>query len=189
MLDFKKLFKSRDKKLVTNLMTVMVAGVLLIIMGNTLFKSTPKNNKDIVQKPETVVKNNINENKYEYELEKRLESCLSLVDGVGKVKVIITLKNGREIVVAEDSLSDQSETIEEDKTGGKRQIKNSKNEDKPVIINNGEPLILKEVEPKIEGIVIVAEGGNKPEVKDSIVKASQALLGVEAHKIEVLKMK
>ena len=40
-----------------------------------------------------------------------------------------------------------------------------------------------------EGIVIVAEGGENPQVAQLLSEASQALLNVPAHKVAVLKMK
>ena len=51
------------------------------------------------------------------------------------------------------------------------------------------PLVLSEASPKVEGVVIVAEGGGNPAVCASLNRAAQALLDVPAHKIAVLKMK
>jgi len=42
---------------------------------------------------------------------------------------------------------------------------------------------------EISGIVIVAEGGDNVIVKDSLIRAAQALFGVSANKVEVFKMK
>lgn len=55
-------------------------------------------------------------------------------------------------------------------------------------MSSGEPFIVKEKTPEIEGIVVVAEGGDDIIVKDAISKAAQALFNVPAHKVEVLKM-
>lgn len=187
----RKMFKDKDKKTLINVITALVIGILLIIMSNTIFKHTNDNTKKDLQNiqqdnPEKVESN---EESYEIKLEKRLESALSTVEGVGNVKVMITLKNGREIIVAEDSSIDKSDTVEEDKSGGKRTINSLKKDDKAVLKSGNEPIILKELQPKIEGVIIIAEGGNSVEIKNSLIKATQALLNVEAHKIEVLKMK
>ena len=45
------------------------------------------------------------------------------------------------------------------------------------------------MEPEIEGVIIVAEGGGDIIVKNSLISAANAALGVPTHKIEVLKMK
>ncbi len=42
--------------------------------------------------------------------------------------------------------------------------------------------------PEIEGVVVVAQGGGEPTVVSEITSAIEALLGVPAHKIKVLKM-
>ena len=52
-----------------------------------------------------------------------------------------------------------------------------------------EPLVLKETAPKVEGVLILCEGGDNITIKEAISKACQALFNVPAHKIEVLKMK
>ena len=59
-------------------------------------------------------------------------------------------------------------------------------------MNNGDgsssPVIIKEMTAEISGIVIVAEGGDDIFVKNSLIRAAQALFGVPANKVEVFKM-
>lgn len=50
------------------------------------------------------------------------------------------------------------------------------------------PYVIEEMEPQIQGVVIVAEGGDDPGVVQNITEAVMALFGVEAHKIKVMKM-
>ena len=50
-----------------------------------------------------------------------------------------------------------------------------------------EPVIEKELQPQIEGIIISAQGGGSPQVKAEISEAMEALFGLPAHKIKVLK--
>ena len=51
-----------------------------------------------------------------------------------------------------------------------------------------EPVIVKEIEPEIEGVVIICKGGDSEYVKSEIVDAVLALFDVPAHKIKVMKM-
>ncbi|MEI3340576.1 MAG: hypothetical protein V8R80_12125 [Eubacterium sp.] len=44
------------------------------------------------------------------------------------------------------------------------------------------------MEPEIEGILVVAQGGGNTAVAENISEAAQALFSVEAHKIKVVKM-
>ena len=48
--------------------------------------------------------------------------------------------------------------------------------------------MIEELEPEIQGVVVVAEGGDNPVVVQNITEAVMALFGVEVHKIKVMKM-
>lgn len=112
--------------------------------------------------------------------EKRLEDILSMCEGAGKVKVMLTYKNNGTIEVAENRSSSEN-----------REGESIKSDTDTEVVFNGEkePVIISRGEPAMEGIVIVAEGGGNIRVKDSLTRAAQALTGVEPYKIEVLKMK
>lgn len=177
---FKKLL--RNKKSLNNVLTALFIGILLIIMSSTLFKSDNKGSP----KEETEI-GEITENQeiyssqsYEKELEEKLEKTLSMVDGVGKIKVMVTTGEGYE-----NALKNDSKTERYEENGSSKAI----DEEKTVLSNDGEPIILKEIKPKIEGIIVVAEGGDNVLVKSSLINAIKALLGIEIHKIEILKMK
>ena len=60
---------------------------------------------------------------------------------------------------------------------------------KLLIENNSQnqPIVEKELYPEISGIIISAEGGGSPSVKAEIASAMEALFGLPAHKIKVLK--
>lgn len=188
----KDLFSKDNKNFKSNIFTVFAIGVLLIIVGNTFFtgestsKSPPKSTEGVDVSSEASKHN-------ETEIERRLENILSSVAGAGQIKVMVTMTHSGEVEVAQDVSKDDTSTTETTTQGDKRQIDSSKYENKTVLLENNDgsskPLIIKETEPKIEGIVIVAQGGDNILVKDSLSKAVQALLNVPAHKVEVLKMK
>ena len=112
---------------------------------------------------------------YVLELEKRLSKTLSEVEGAGNVSVIITVESGMETVLATEK------TITETSSG--KEVVES-----PVIIN-GKTIVLKELYPKINGVVIVAEGANNITVMRKIQQATTSLLGVDLDRIEILTMK
>lgn len=124
--------------------------------------------------------------------EKRLEELFGNIDGAGNVKVMITYKSGPEKVLATETKSSEESSQERDTDGTERTSKNVSSEINMAYSQNnmssGEPFIVKEKTPEIEGIVVVAEGGDDVVVKDAISKAAQALFNVPAHKVEVLKM-
>lgn len=64
-----------------------------------------------------------NRGSYERYLEQKTEEALQCVEGVGNVKVMITLKSSEENVVEKDQQSDGQSVEEEDSQGGKRMTK------------------------------------------------------------------
>lgn len=55
-------------------------------------------------------------------------------------------------------------------------------------MSGGKPVILKEIEPKVKGVVVVAQGANDARVKLELYKAVMTLLGVESSDIEIFAM-
>ena len=128
--------------------------------------------------------------RYEEELEQRVREILKNVDGVGAVDVMIVLKSSSEKVVQVDGSSSYSLTEEQDSSGGTRRTENQEQERSTVLMSEGgesSPLIAKELRPELSGIIISAEGGGNPTVKAEISAAMEALFGLPAHKIKVLK--
>ena len=127
---------------------------------------------------------------YEAELERRVKEILKNVDGVGQVDVMIVLKSSSEKVVHVDGSSSRSMTEEQDGSGGTRRIESEEQGQSTIMMSNGGgnmPIIEKELRPEISGIIISAEGGGKLSVKAEISAAMEALFGLPAHKIKVLK--
>ena len=130
---------------------------------------------------------------YTQEVENRLEALLSSMDGVGEVKVMVTLSSSVEQVVEKDVPYSMDTTKETDSAGGSRDVVNSKQEETTVYVTdqagNKTPYISKTLEPAIEGVTGGAQGGGNAVVQKNITDVIQALFGVEAHKIKVVKMK
>lgn len=181
-----------NKKNYYSLLAALLLGVFLIFLNEIL---TPDKSLSISQNSDAYSNNNSSDINnysslsYENSLEQKLEKTLSLVYGVGKVKVMITLESTAELVTKDDIKSENSVTSEEATTGDKREILTEKQEFSTVKINEDAPLILKEISPKVSGVIIVAQGGGNIEVKNSLINATKALLNIDIHKIEVLKMK
>ena len=172
---FLNFLRKDSKKLKADLIAVLATGVVLIIIGNTFFGPTGSSTEKITTTQNTEVsKSDASE-----ELERRLMEVFSSIEGAGKVKVMVTLKAGNEIIVA------QEERIKESNDGVDM-------ENKVVVLSQGNgverPLILKEMYSEVEGIIIVAEGGDDIFVKNALSKGAQALLNVPAHKVEIFKM-
>jgi len=145
----------------------LLVGLILLVAG------IPMEEKET--SVETVfLENEKNKDKAE-QLEERLEKVLNQVEGVGRTSVLITLKSDGKKLVEKD-LSTQENTREENTVYQKEQ--------------NGEesPYVTEETAPEISGVLVVAEGGGSGVIAAEITEAVQALFGIEAHKIKVMKM-
>ncbi|HJB94590.1 MAG TPA: stage III sporulation protein AG [Candidatus Mediterraneibacter intestinigallinarum] len=128
---------------------------------------------------------------YESYLEERTADILRQVDGVGEVTVMITLKSGSQKIIEKDQSSTTQTTEEEDSAGGTRSVEDSSSDKTSIYEQNSDgsstPYVSKELTPEIEGVVVIADGGDNAVVVESITEAVQALFGVEAHKIKIMK--
>jgi stage III sporulation protein AG len=205
MFDLKKLLEQlkNDEKnnKVTNIIVVCLIGVMLLI-ATSFFKGT----SDIIP----TIGNNINnpvsnktennstntkdssELKYENDQEDKLTSLLENMDGVGKVKVMISYDNSVEEVPAYNETSTTSITNEVDNSGGKRTtVQNSSGNTVVVTNDNGttKPYIVKKYNPKITGVVIMAQGAEDSNLKLNITIAVSELFDISVDKVNVLPMK
>ena len=179
----------------TDWIAIAMTGVLILIIA---MPSSPDTGKKILQSTGTgsvqeETKADTEAERYAYAeyLEGRLEKILSEVDGVGRVKVMITLSDSRESVIEKDRKEQQQEVTETDSGGGSRTTKEADIEQSTVYRDSGSestPYVQKEILPSVEGVFVVAEGGGNPTVVSEISETVMALFQVEAHKIKVVKM-
>lgn len=128
---------------------------------------------------------------YAADLERRLTEVLENMDEVGRVKVMITLKSSSELVVEKETPVSRSMTTETDAQGGTRTVSTSEMGESVVYSTEGsssEPYVVKSYVPEIEGVLVVAEGAGNGKVNRTVTEIVQALFGVEAHKVMVVKM-
>ncbi len=184
----------------SNFVIILMVGILLLIL------SWPNNSNDSKTSRNTYETKDINNSKeetpitrdksqaeiYLHTLEERLEEVLKKVEGVGEVEVMITLKGSKEVVVLKDEPFRMEKVNEDDGEGGKRTTSNHDQEENTILIENEDgsktPYILKELEPQVEGIIVIATGGNNGEIIKQIIEAVQVLFGVAPHKVKVMKM-
>lgn len=120
---------------------------------------------------------------YRRGLEDELEDFLSSVAGVGDVKVLIYMKNSQKYIVEKDiptSSTTNGENSELRKEETTVYTKNTNGDDVPFISQTKSP--------EIDGVVVAAKGASDETVRLQIVRLVMALYGVEANKIEVLRM-
>ena len=122
-------------------------------------------------------------------LEGKLKKMLESIRGVGEVEVMITLESSEERIVEKDMTAERSQTEEQDSAGGTRTVSSSNTGYQTVYQegSQGSPFVVKTINPKVEGVLVVAEGAGKGNMTGEITQIAQALFGVEAHKVKVLE--
>ncbi len=126
---------------------------------------------------------------YAAELERSLEEILGTMEGVGKVKVMITLEGSGEALVEKDKNTSRNGTTEVDSAGGSRNTTDISGSEETVFGDGGSaPYVKKILSPRVEGVVVSAQGGHNVKTAKNITEAIQALFGIEAHKIKIVKM-
>jgi len=117
---------------------------------------------------------------FQEELERKLEQALAQIDGVGEVRVVLTLQSGPRRILAQDSQS----TVDEGRT--EAEVTN-------VVISAGSgvegTVTLQQLSPQFQGALVVCSGGGEPTVQLRLVEAVSALTGLGADKISVCKGK
>lgn len=183
-----------NSKLVINLMVVLAVGVGFILVAD-FYKDldTGGLNNQPKQTLDAADSSGSESNKPEYitELEGRLTEILGRIQDAGKVSVMITLKTGSEIIPAmNESISDKT-TNEKDTSGGLRTINEKSTAGDVVVVSEqggaSKPLVLKEINPEINGVIIVAEGAKDPKVKMKLAEAVQTVLDVPAYRVSVFE--
>lgn len=124
-------------------------------------------------------------------LEEALEQLLSTMDGVGKVRVMVTLEDCGETLVEKDLVSRRNGSTEVDSAGGSRNTTDISQEESTVFSGQGSaegPFVRQVKYPKVLGVAVSAQGGGNAEAVQKITGTIQALFGIEAHKIIIVKM-
>lgn len=119
-----------------------------------------------------------------------MEEILGKVEGVGKVEVMITLKNSKEQVINKDTPLSSTKNVEE-REGEKSESESIDQGEETVLVSidgDSVPYVLKEYSPTVEGVLIIAEGGDDAAVKIALIESTTVLLNVPSHKVAVLKM-
>ena len=165
------------------LTVAFLCGALLLIIQIPSGGQEKKQQPDV--KEEQIVRNE-NEAYVTY-MEERITNALATVNGVGAVRVVLTLKTSRESIVNKDRPYDSEHSKETDQTR-ERNVTNLHQGEETVLIEGDIPYVIKEVEPQIEGVVVIAQGGDNPIVIQEITDTIQVLFSVPVHKIKVLKM-
>ncbi len=123
-------------------------------------------------------------------LEQRLTEVLGKIRGAGKVDVLITYETGGEIVTATVRQTDE-DTKNADRNTGSETSRSVREVTEPATVeteNGHVPIVLYEIEPKVRGVIVVAEGASDFSVRQKLQAAVHAVTGIPIERIEVFEM-
>ena len=144
--------------------------ILLVGAGLMLFPSIDKKDNE----------NSRQAQEYYPNYEEKLEKILSEIKGVGKVRVMITYCGGNESEIAYNANTEISRRGE-----GENTEVTEEHTDKQAIMSSGKPFVKRTVYPEIKGAVVAAEGAADAEIKQEILDAVTASLGLAPHKVYI----
>lgn len=172
------------------LLILLLVGVLLLVIVWPVPDGT-KEETESTEVSDFYQSSGTSTEAYEEYLERRVANALEYVEGVGRTEVVITLKSSGQKVVEKDQSTSSQMTEEEDSNGGTRTVEDRSSDRTSVYEQQSDgtqtPYVSKELTPEIEGVLVIADGGDNAVVVQNITEAIQALFGVEAHKIKIMK--
>ena len=124
-------------------------------------------------------------------MENEVTALLKEINGVGDVKVMITLQSGEENVYAEQEKKSEDTQINQTSSNVQESAQSSY-ENEIVIVkeqNDNKPLIEKTLLPEIQGVAVVCSGGDDILVISAVTNSVSVVLNVPTNRIFVTKMK
>jgi len=184
----KHLESINNKKFINNLFIILGISIIFLIVANYILDS-----KKEAPNTENEFKSQVSyeeEMDYSAYLEKKLANILCKLEGVGEVNVMVTLENSVEKITATNTTKSTENIVENDGEGGTRQVQR---EDLTMQVvtrgSDGSLLVVKEIKPKVLGVIVIAEGADDPEVKEKLYEAVKTVLGITGNKVQVYSSK
>lgn len=181
--------KGSKNNYLRNIIILGMIGTLLLLTGN-VFLSNNNPPRAVPQSDNDVNQDQVVYSDYENELARKLEEIISLIDGVGKVRAQVYVKNSIEYEYEYNQNTTNKITSENDQNGGERRIEEDTIESDMVIIKdssgNEKPVVRRKKIPEITGILIVAQGAENSHLKYRISRAVSSFLDLPVHRISVL---
>ena len=180
-----------NKKKIENLVFFLIILIVVLVAINLIWKDKKEDTKSTDSNKKLATQEQSITEQKDNNLCNQLEDILQKINGVGKVKVLITYSQTSQTVPLYNEDSSQKDTQEQDKTGGTRKVVET-DVKKEVIYQetNGTkiPITQSTVSPKVEGAIITAQGATNTNIKAEIIQAVEAVTGLASHKIQVFAM-
>lgn len=168
----KEAFSGKNK---TKLLIIIgIAGMILILLSELI---PGKDTKTQTRENQSTATEDNETDLYKQQIQNELTELLKKIKGVGDCKVMVTIEGTTEYVYAEN-ISRYNDTDNE-RTSDKYEnniVFTEKDGEK-------QALVRKIIKPKINGVLIVCEGGGNIQVNERVIKAVSTALDLSSSKI------
>lgn len=181
-IDVMKIIEKISQKGKQNIFILVgIVGIFLILISEMDFSSSKENK---ASEP-------YSNREYKLQTEKEITALLKEINGVGDVKVMITLESGEENIYAqkEKNINDYQNDKNENRN---QEVSKNTFENEVVIVNNSgnnAALVEKVLQPTIQGVAVVCSGADDISVVSAVTNSVSVVLNVPTHKICVTKMR
>lgn len=121
--------------------------------------------------------------------ERDLAQMLEKIAGISNVEVMVNLEATSEKVFEKNLIVGTQITVESDQGGGTRNIDDLTEEQQIVTVRQGDqevPLIVQSKKPVVRGVLVVANGVERMELKQWTTEAVSRVLSVPPHRISIM---
>lgn len=174
---------TKNPKFVKLIIVVGLIGIGLILLSSIKpYKKESDNNK-----ASNASVAYVNLTQYENNLEQSLADIISSIDGAGKTRVMITMDSTVEQVYATNKTMSQKDRVN---SGENTETNKDASADSTYItveLSDGtqQTVLLKEIQPKVRGVLVVCSGGDNSVVKEKIVDAVTKALDISSSRVGV----
>lgn len=174
---------TKSPRFIKGLVVVGLVGIVLILLSD-LFQGKAVDN----QQPTTEIQY-VSLAEYENQLEQGLAEIISSIDGAGKTRVLLTMESTVEQVYATNKNLAQNNST----NSSNGNLPSSDNDTQAestyitVELSDGteQTVLVKEIQPKVRGVLVVCAGGDDSIVREKIIDAVTKALDISSSKVSV----
>ena len=179
--DFAKLIEKLSQKGGKNIiLAIGIVGIMLVAAGDFDFGTE----KDNTGRERTT-------DEYRQQMEKEITLLLREIDGVGEVRVMITLESGEENVYVQQQKQSNDSDVKQN-SNDLHQTSQSTFENEVVIISQqsgDKALVERTLQPVVQGVAVVCSGADDISVVSAVTNSVSVVLNVPTNRIYVTKMR
>lgn len=176
---------SKNPQFVKIVVIVGFVGIALILFSG--FFTDSKQSNDTERNSSQIAYVSLTE--YENQLEQSLAEIICAINGAGTTKVMLTMDSTVEQVFAADKNMSQSNSnnLQQSDSKNSKDI-TAESSYITVELSNGteQTVLVKEIQPKVRGVLVVCAGGDNSVVKEKVIDAVTKALDISSSKVSVV---